>query len=106
MNTRERIAMARGFLIGALAGALAAGITALLTAPYSGRTTRELLKSKGEAWKARTDRTVSENLDRVEEMLDEVRGTLTSWSETGREMADTAKDPAALAGRAVEKALK
>lgn len=86
-------------------GALAAGVTALLLAPYSGRTKRELLRTKGKAWKARADHSMTEQLNRVEYTLGQVRDTLERISRNGRELTETVKAPASLAGKTVEKAL-
>lgn len=106
MDSKERKALTKGFLLGALMGTLAAGVTALLMAPYSGRTMRELLRTKGEAWKARADRSMAEQLNRAEGSLRQARAALEEMSQRGREMKETVKDPASLAGKAVEKALR
>jgi hypothetical protein len=62
MMDEEFEALMRGFVLGSLLGGLAAGAAALLFAPHSGKTTRRLIRAKGEVTRSKLESRMAESL--------------------------------------------
>jgi len=106
MNQNEKKAFLGGLLIGAFTGAIVSGISALLMAPYSGEATRQLLRTKGNAFKADAERRVMDAVMEVEDSLGRANQVIEDWKKQSDERLKTIQKPSKMAGRVVEKVLE
>ncbi|MEJ2551007.1 MAG: YtxH domain-containing protein [Anaerolineales bacterium] len=106
MDYEERKTFFSGLLIGTLAGAIISGVSALLLAPHSGKTTRKLIRTKGEALRSDAEHRVKDAIQDVEESLDRANEAFANWIDKGNQAVKTLRKPSAMAGRVAEKVLK
>jgi gas vesicle protein len=79
--------MSKGkFALGAVFGALVGGIAALLTAPKSGKETRDDLKKKADEVKKATEK----KADEAKKKAEEVKGDLEAQAKDLRDRAESA----------------
>lgn len=81
-------AVARGFVLGSLLSGLAAGAAALLLAPYSGHTTRRLLRARGEVAKTKLENRMADSLREAERSIDALQDALSKWAQDSRELVE------------------
>lgn len=84
----ETKAVFRGFVLGSLLGGLAAGAAALLFAPYSGHTTRSLIRARGEVARSKLEKRMSDSLREAEHSIDALQDVFREWAQDSRELME------------------